>query len=130
VRVEGLQKRSVCAQVSPLGGYWSRAYVWQLHIRAGKTEEFQEIFYSLVELARRQDGYRGAVALSSGKPDSPEVIMVALWDSAEAIRASENNLFLTQAIARVIGCCEGVPHITEQEILASDFIATSARVKA
>jgi heme-degrading monooxygenase HmoA len=106
------------------------ARVWQLHIRAGKTEEFQEIFYSLVELARRQDGYRGAVALSSGKPEAPDVIMVALWDSAEAIRASEKNLFLTQAIARVLSCCEGVPHITEQEILASDFIATSARVKA
>jgi len=55
---------------------------------------------------------------------------VALWDSLEAMRASEDNLFLTQAIARFLACCDGFPHITEQELLASDFIATSARAKA
>ena len=104
--------------------------VWQFNIRAGKVEEFQEIFYSLVDLARKQDGYRGGLTLSSGNPESPTVIMVALWDSQEAIRASERNLFLTQCIARILTCSDGVPHITEQEILASDFIATSARVKA
>jgi quinol monooxygenase YgiN len=105
------------------------ARVWKLHIRPGKVEEFQDIFSSLVTLARRQDGYRGTLALSSGNPDSPEVIMVALWDSLEAIRASENNLFLTQAITRFMTCCDGGPQITEQEILVSDFIATSARTR-
>jgi hypothetical protein len=58
------------------------------------------------------------------------VTLVALWDSLLAIRASENNLFLTQAISRFLACCEGLPHITEQEVLASDFIGTSARAKA
>ncbi|MFZ0581504.1 MAG: hypothetical protein WAN72_08410 [Candidatus Acidiferrales bacterium] len=56
--------------------------------------------------------------------------MVALWDSLKAIRASENNLFLTQAISRVLACCDGLPHSTEQELLASDFIAASVRAKA
>jgi hypothetical protein len=46
------------------------------------------------------------------------------------MRASENNLFLTQAISRFLACCEGLPHITEQEVLASDFITASARAKA
>ena len=97
------------------------ARVWQLRIRAGKTDEFQETFYSLVQLARRQDGYRGAMVLTSGKQDSPDVIMVALWESADAIRASEKNLFLAQAISRFLGCCEGGPHVTEQDILASEI---------
>ena len=56
--------------------------------------------------------------------------LVGLWDSLEAMRASEDNLFLTQAISRFLACCEGFPHITEQELLASDFIATSARAQA
>ena len=63
------------------------------------------------------------------KSDSPEVTLVALWDSLQAIRASENNLFLTQAISRFLACCEGLPHITEQEVLASDFVATTARAR-
>jgi hypothetical protein len=58
------------------------------------------------------------------------VTLVALWDSLQAIRATEKNLFLTQAISRFLACCDGPPHITEQELLASDFIATSVRAKA
>jgi hypothetical protein len=53
--------------------------------------------------------------------------LVALWDSLETIRASENNLFLTEAISRYLVCCEGLPHITVQELPACDFITTSAR---
>jgi len=104
------------------------AHVWQLHVRPGKLQDFRDILSSLVELAREQGGYRGIVALASGKSESPDVTLVALWDSLEAIRASENSLFLTQAISRFLACCEGFLHITEQELLASDFIATSARL--
>jgi heme-degrading monooxygenase HmoA len=106
------------------------ARVWQLHLRPGKVQDFRDTMSSVVDLARQQGGYRGVFALASGKSESPEVTVVALWDSLQAIRAGENNLFLTQAISRFLACCEGLPHITEQEVLASDFIATSGRAKA
>jgi quinol monooxygenase YgiN len=106
------------------------ARVWEFHVRPGKVQDFQDILSSLVELARQQEGYRGVLALASGKSASPEVTLVALWDSLEAMRASEDNLFVTQAFARFLACCDGFPHITEQELLASDFIATGARAKA
>ena len=106
------------------------ARVWQLHLRPGMVQDFRDILSSLVELARQQDGYRGVLALASGKSESPDVTLVALWNSLEAMRASEDNLFVTQAIARFLPCCDGFPHITEQELLASDFIATGARAKA
>jgi heme-degrading monooxygenase HmoA len=106
------------------------ARVWQFHINPGKAQDFQAILSSVIDLARQQQGYRGGVALRSGKSESPEVTLIALWDSLELMRASENNLFLTQAISRFLTCCEGLPHITEQEVLASEFIAISARAKA
>jgi quinol monooxygenase YgiN len=106
------------------------ARVWQLHVRSGRVRDFQDVFSSVVDLARRQEGYRGVLALASGKSESPDVTVVALWESLQAIRASENNLFLTQAISRFLACCDGLPHITEQELLASDFIATSVRAKS
>jgi quinol monooxygenase YgiN len=34
------------------------ARVWQLHVRLGKVQDFQDILSSLVELAREQEGYR------------------------------------------------------------------------
>ena len=106
------------------------ARLWQLHLRPGMVQDFRDILSSLVELARQQDGYRGVLALASGKSDSPDITLVAVWNSMETIRASENNLFLTEAISRYLVCCQGLPHITVQELLASDFIATSARAKA
>jgi quinol monooxygenase YgiN len=106
------------------------ARVWQLHIRSGKVQDFKDTLSSVVDLARQQAGYHGVLALAAGKSESPDVTVVALWESLQAIRASENNLFLTQAISRFLACCDGLPHITEQELLASDFMATSARAKA
>jgi len=105
------------------------ARVWQLHLRSGKVQDFQDTLSSVVDLARQQGGYRGVFALASGKSESPEVTLIALWDSVEAIRTSENNLFLTQAISLFLACCEGLPHITEQEVLASDLITASVRAK-
>ena len=106
------------------------ARLWQLHLRPGMVQDFQDILSSLVELAREQGGYRGIVASASGKSESPDVTLIGLWDSFESMRAREDNLFLTQAIARFMACSDGFPHITEQELLASDFIATSAHAKA
>jgi hypothetical protein len=106
------------------------ARVWQLQIHPGKVQDFQGTLSSVADMACQQVGYRGVLALSSGKSESPDVTLVALWDSLQALRVSENNLFLTEAISRYLTCCKGLPHITEQELLASDFIATSVRAKA
>jgi len=106
------------------------ARVWQLQIHPGKVQDFKDTLSSVADLARQQRGYRGVLALSSGKSESPDVTLVALWDSLEAIRASENNLFLTEAISRYLTCCEGLPRISEQEFLVSDLIATSVRAKS
>jgi len=97
------------------------ARVWQLRVKPGKLAEFRAALLSLSAPARQQPGFRGSVAIGSGKPDAPEVTVVAVWDSLEALRASERNLFLMQAISRVICCSEGFPQITEHEILANDL---------
>jgi quinol monooxygenase YgiN len=106
------------------------ARVWQLQIRPGKVQHFKDTLSSVVDLARQQAGFHGVLALSSGKSESPDITVVALWDSLQAIRVSEKTLFLTEAISRYLTCCKGLPHITEQELLANDFITASLRVKA
>jgi heme-degrading monooxygenase HmoA len=70
----------------------------------GKLQDFQTILSSVTDNARRQGGYRDVLALSDGKSQSPDVTLVALWDSLQAIRASEKNLFLTEAISRYLTC--------------------------
>lgn len=102
------------------------ARVWQMRLRPGKVSESEDAMSSLVPLARRQPGYYGVLALRAGRVEASDVTLVAIWDSLEDIRASEKNLFLMQAISRYVACCEGVPHVSESEVLASDFLAIAA----
>jgi quinol monooxygenase YgiN len=110
------------------------ARVWQLRVRPGKLEEFKNALHSLTPAAQQQGGFVGALALGSGEKGASEVTLVALWESLDALRASERNMLVTQAISRFVGCCEGFPRIREQEVLASEFplpsrqMALSARV--
>jgi quinol monooxygenase YgiN len=97
--------------------------VWQLRIRPGKLDEFRSAIGSLTAPAFRQPGFRGSLALVSDHTEAPEVTLIGVWDSLEEMRASERNMFLMQAISRVLGCCEGFPQITEQEIVASSLFA-------
>jgi quinol monooxygenase YgiN len=103
------------------------ARVWQLRIRPGRTEEFKATLDSLHPTAERQPGYRSFVALGSSKEKAPKVTVISLWDSLEAMRASERNMFLMQAISRLLGCCEGFPQITEQEVLIGEFRAAPGK---
>jgi hypothetical protein len=106
------------------------ARVWQLQLRPDKVQDFRTVRSSVVELARQQGRYRGVFAWASGTSESLEVTLVAICDSLEVIRASENNLFLTEAISRYLACCRGLPHISERGFLAGEFVATGARANA
>ncbi len=97
------------------------ARVWQLRILPGKLEEFTSAVRSLIPPARQQGGFRGVVALRTGAGEPLEVLLIAVWDSLEELKASEKNLFLYQALARLLAFCEGLPSIREHEVLMSDF---------
>ena len=99
------------------------ARIWHLQIKHGMIKEFKAALDTVIRLARSEEGYFGVIALTSGRPDAPEVRIVASWDSPEAARQSEQDLFLMKAMTRYMECCEGVPVMLEKEVLASDFAA-------
>jgi quinol monooxygenase YgiN len=106
------------------------ARVWKLRIRPGKLQELRNAIDSLIPPAQRQGGFRGVLVLGSGKKGSPDATVIALWDSLEAMRASEQDLLVTQAISRLLGCCEGFPRFEEREVLASEFFSSSLPSRA
>jgi hypothetical protein len=99
------------------------ARIWHLQLRHGMKDQFTDTLDSVIHLARQEEGYFGVIALASGNPDAPEVRLVALWDTPEAVHQSERDLFLMQAMTRFMACCDGVPRILEKEVLAVDFAA-------
>jgi quinol monooxygenase YgiN len=99
------------------------ARVWQLRIKPGKLAEFRAALGGLTAPAHRQQGFRGSLALVADRSESPQVTVIGVWNSLEDIRNSERNMFLMQAISHVIGCSDGFPQISEQEIIAGSLFA-------
>ena len=97
------------------------ARVWRIRMLPGKTEEFKAALLSLSEQARRQPGYRGFLLLGPTGEDTPDTTVIGLWESFEAMRESERNLFLTQALAHLFRFSDGLPHIIERPVLSSNF---------
>jgi hypothetical protein len=86
-----------------------------------KTEEFKAALLALSHQAQRQHGYRGFLLLGPAGTDTPDTTIISLWESFEAMRDSERNLFLTQALAHLYRFSDGLPHIIERPVLTSDF---------
>jgi len=97
------------------------ARVWRVRMQPGKTDEFKSALLGLAEQARRQQGYRGFLLLGPADDDTPDTTIISLWDSFEAMRATERNLFVTQALAHLYKFSEGMPHIVERPVLAMTF---------
>ena len=99
------------------------ARVTHFHILPGQIKEFQGAVDSVVPLIRKQAGFRALVVLHASQGTKPEATVLSLWDSFDNLKASEKNMFLYQALARVLSYCEGFPTIREHEVLVSEFAA-------
>jgi len=98
------------------------ARVWHVRIQAGRIEEFTSALETLLPLAHQQPGFRGALVLRTEGGKSTDAAVIAVYNSLEDIKASKKNLFLYQAMSRILSHCEGFPNIREEEVLLSDFV--------
>lgn len=104
------------------------ARVIQLHILPGKLNDYLVAVDSLLPALRKQEGFRAMMILRS--PETPakdgndreiSATTFTIWESMEHMRASEKNLFLYQALARMQEHCKGFPQIHEEEVIASEL---------
>ncbi|HEV8385707.1 MAG TPA: antibiotic biosynthesis monooxygenase [Candidatus Acidoferrales bacterium] len=106
------------------------ARVMKLQILPGKLDDFLAVSESLRPSLRKQAGFRALLILCS--PETPvkssnereiSATTITVWDSMEDMRASEKNMFLYQALARIKAYCKGFPQIHEEEVIASELSA-------
>ena len=95
----------------------------EVKIQPGKLDEFRNAVESVIPALRTQPGFRAMVVLRSSDPAALEATIISMWDSLEDLKASERNLFLYQALARILGSCESFPRMTQHEVLVSEFAA-------
>ncbi len=104
------------------------ARVMQLRILPGKLNDYLMAVESLKPGLHRQAGFRAMMILRS--PETPakdgddreiSATTFTIWESMEHMRASEKNMFLYQAVARMQEHCKGFPQIHEEEVIASEL---------
>ena len=92
------------------------ARIWHLRIRPGKMEAFKRAIDLLIPCAEEQGGFLGVLPLYSKERWASETTLIALWETLAASRASKRTAAVTQAVARLLSCCEGVPRTEEREV--------------
>ena len=96
------------------------ARVTKFRIQPGKLDDFRAASESIRPIIRKQAGFRALVVLRTSEAPL-EATVVSVWNSLEDLRGSEKNLFLYQAISRVLAFCEGFPMIKEHEVITGEF---------
>jgi heme-degrading monooxygenase HmoA len=97
------------------------ARVTQYRILPGKLDQFTAAVDSLMPAIHRLRGFRVVLALRGTGKTFTEATIISVWNTLEDLHASDNNVFINQALARLSGCCDGFPTLREQEVLLSEF---------
>jgi heme-degrading monooxygenase HmoA len=95
----------------------------EVRIQRGKLAEFTDGIESILPALRKQRGFRALLVLRGSDPASLAATIISIWDSLQDLKLSESNLFLYQALARLLATSESFPRMTEHEVLLSEFAA-------
>jgi len=96
------------------------ARIWKFSVFTEKIEQYARGCRSVLALNRKRPGFSGLVVLRGGPRDAPESTVVSVWDSLEALRASESDSF-QKAVSRVLACCKRDAVLREEEVLICEF---------
>ena len=92
-------------------------------IQPGKLENFKRAVRSMFPALRQQAGFRALLVLRTAEGAAPEALIISVWDSLDDLKASEKNMFLYQAVSRLLQFCKGFPRFHEHEVLLTEFAA-------
>ena len=106
------------------------ARVSQFSVAPEKLNEFVAGLQSSIPLMRQQKGFQALLVLRVEKSDPPDVRVMTLWDTQEALHESENNVYFYQALARALAFAGGFPAIREEEVMVHDFVKVATAASA
>ncbi len=99
------------------------ARVVECQVLPDKLKGFVKAVESMLPKVRKQEGFRTLLVLRGDKKDPAKAMIVSVWDSLADMRASEKNLFLYQALSRLMSHSKGLPTISEREVLLTEYAA-------
>jgi heme-degrading monooxygenase HmoA len=100
------------------------ARVLRSHFKPDKVEEAARMFKeSVLPLCRKQPGFRGAFFMKdAGMGDS---VIITLWESRDAMLASEENRFFQEQVAKFVPFYRDPPIRDAYEVILREKAKTS-----
>ena len=90
-------------------------------VKPEKYDDFLDALSQSVALMRQQKGFHSLLVMRSVGTAQPELRVMTVWESQEALQDSERNVYFYQAVTRALAFSSGFPRILEEEIVLSDF---------
>ncbi len=104
------------------------ARVTQFSIPSDKLNNFIATLNSAILLVKEEKGFQGLLLLRVEKSNPPDVRLMTFWETKQAMRDSEDNLYTDEALARVLAFAQGFPVMREEEVVLRDLVKTGAAV--
>ncbi len=106
------------------------ARVTQFTVAAEKLNDFVTGLQSSIPLMRQQKGFQALLVLRVEKSDPPDVRVMTIWETQQALQESENNVYFYQALSRALAYAKEFPAIREEEVMVHDFVKVAAVASA
>ncbi len=106
------------------------ARVTQFSIPSEKLNDFLDALNSAIPLMRQRAGFQALLVLRVENSNPPDVRVMTIWETQQALHDSESNVHFYQALARVLAFAKGFPVIREEEVVLYDFAKIAAAASA
>jgi heme-degrading monooxygenase HmoA len=106
------------------------ARVTQFSVPSEKLNDFISALNSAIPLMRQQGGFQALLVLRVEQSNPPDVRVMTIWNTQQALHESENNVYFYQALTRALAFAKGFPLIREEEVVLHDFSKVTATASA
>lgn len=106
------------------------ARVTQFSVPSENLNDFTNALNLAIPLMRQREGFRALLVLRVESSNPPDVRVMTIWETQQALQESESNLYFYQALARAMSFATGFPVIREEEVVVYDFAKVSAAASA
>ncbi|HTP45269.1 MAG TPA: antibiotic biosynthesis monooxygenase [Candidatus Acidoferrum sp.] len=106
------------------------ARVTQFSVPSEKVNDFIEALSAAIPLMRQRLGFQALLVLRVESSNPPDVRVMTLWETQQALQESESNVYFYAALARAMTFAKGFPVIREEEVMLYDFAKVAAAESA
>ena len=106
------------------------ARVTQFSVPSEKLNDFVDTLNSAIPLKRQRIGFQALLVLRVENSNPPDVRVMTIWETQQALHESESSVYFYLALARALVFAKGFPVIRAEEVVLHDFAKVASAASA